>query len=77
MVGRAGSSFAKAICPLSLLLVSGGQAWTGTCCLREGRLVWEEMAGSGGPLGSQSTVTPDMAVPCGQACLLSCVLFSP
>lgn len=75
MVGRAGSSCARATCPLSSLLVSGGQGWKGTWCHREGRLVWKGMSGSG-DCWAQGPVTPDMVLSCGQACLLSCGLSS-
>lgn len=69
MAGRAGSSCARAICPRSSLLVSGGQGWEGTCGPREAGLT------SGAP--GLRAVAPDTAPPCAQACLLSCVLSSP
>lgn len=72
-------------------LPHGGEGWqqlrqgyvppeftAGKCRARVGRNMRPQggQAHFGGP-SAQSSVTPDTAVPCGQACLLSCVLSSP
>lgn len=67
-------------------LPHGGEGWQQ---LRQGYLPPEFTAGEwrasscgrkwlvGGDNWAHSPATPDMALPCGQACLLSCVLSSP